>query len=251
MTGWRMLLRKEVLRFVRVLGQTLGGPILTAGLYLVIFGHALASQSSAWPGVGYTAFLVPGLAMMSLLQNAFANSSSSLVASKVTGNLVFVLLTPLSAWAWWLAYVGAALLRGLLVALGVWVVALPYVWVLPAQPLWALAFAALGGVLMGALGVVAGLWSEKFEQMAAFQNFLVMPLTFLAGVFYSVRALPPPWQTISQFNPFFYLIDGFRYGFLGHSDVPVGLSLAIVSLATLAVSVWAWALLRVGYKIRH
>lgn len=251
MTGWRMLLRKEVLRFVRVLGQTLGGPILTAWLYLVIFGHALSSQTSAFAGVGYTAFLVPGLAMMSLLQNAFANSSSSLVASKVTGNLVFVLLTPLAAWEWWLAYVGAALLRGLLVAAGVWAVALPFAWVGLAQPLWALAFAVLGGVLMGALGIVAGLWSEKFEQMAAFQNFLVMPLTFLAGVFYSVRALPEPWQALTQFNPFFYLIDGFRYGFFGHSDAPVGLSLAIVSLACLGVGVWAWALLRVGYKIRH
>ncbi|MDD2919257.1 ABC transporter permease [Rhodoferax sp.] len=251
MTGWQMLLYKEVLRFWRVAAQTITGPILTAMLYLLVFGQALESHVKVYDDVSYTAFLVPGLAMMSLLQNAFANSSSSLIASKVMGNLVFLLLTPLSPWHWFVAYVGAAVVRGLVVGAGVLAVALLFA-VLPiAQPLWALLFAVLGAALMGALGVVAGLWSEKFDHMAAFQNFAVMPMTFLSGVFYSIHSLPPFWQTVSHFNPFFYMIDGFRYGFFGTSDVSPWLSLAIVASATAGVGLWALQLLRMGYKIRH
>ena len=250
MTGWQMLLYKEVLRFWRVAAQTITGPILTALLYLLVFGQALESHVRVYDNVSYTAFLVPGLAMMSLLQNAFANSSSSLVASKVMGNLVFLLLTPLSAWHWFVAYVGAAVVRGLVVGLGVLAVSLIFAVPPLVQPLWALLFAVLGSALMGALGVVAGLWSEKFEQMAAFQNFAVMPMTFLSGVFYSINSLPPFWQTVSHFNPFFYMIDGFRYGFFGVSDVSPWLSLGIVTAATTGVGLWALLLLRMGYKIR-
>lgn len=250
MTGWQMLLFKEVLRFWRVVAQTVTGPILTALLYLLVFGQALESHVKVYDNVSYTAFLVPGLAMMSLLQNAFANSSSSLVASKVMGNLVFLLLTPLSAWHWFVAYVGAAVVRGLVVGLGVLAVSLLFAVPPLAQPWWALLFAVLGAALMGSLGVVAGLWSEKFEQMAAFQNFLVMPLTFLSGVFYSIHSLSPVWQTVSHFNPFFYMIDGFRYGFFGVSDVSPWFSLGVVTAATAGVGMWALQLLRVGYKIR-
>jgi ABC-2 type transport system permease protein len=250
MTGWQMLLYKEVLRFWRVAAQTITGPILTALLYLLVFGQALESHVKVYDNVSYTAFLVPGLAMMSLLQNAFANSSSSLVASKVMGNLVFLLLTPLSAWHWFVAYVGAAVVRGLVVGLGVLAVSLLFAVPPLVQPVWALLFAVLGSALMGALGVVAGLWSEKFEQMAAFQNFVVMPMTFLSGVFYSINSLPPFWQAVSHFNPFFYMIDGFRYGFFGVSDVSPWLSLGIVAAATTGVGLWALQLLRMGYKIR-
>ncbi len=250
MTGWQMLFFKEVLRFWRVAAQTITGPILTALLYLLVFGQALESHVKVYDNVSYTAFLVPGLAMMSLLQNAFANSSSSLVASKVMGNLVFLLLTPLSPWHWFVAYVGAAVVRGLVVGAGVLAVAMLFAVPPVAHPLWSLLFAVLGAALMGALGVVAGLWSEKFEQMAAFQNFAVMPMTFLSGVFYSVHSLPAFWQTVSHFNPFFYMIDGFRYGFFGVSDVSPWLSLGIVSAATVAVGLWALQLLRMGYKIR-
>jgi ABC-2 type transport system permease protein len=250
MTGWQMLLYKEVLRFFRVAAQTITGPILTAMLYLLIFGQALDTHVKVYDQVSYTAFLVPGLAMMSLLQNAFANSASSLIASKVMGNLVFLLLTPLSAWHWFVAYVGAAIVRGLVVGAGVLLVSLLFAVPPLAQPLWAIMFALLGAGLMGALGVVAGLWSEKFDQMAAFQNFVVMPMTFLSGVFYSIHSLPPIWQTVSHFNPFFYMIDGFRYGFFGVSDASPWLSLGIVGSATLGVGVWAYALLRSGYKIR-
>ncbi len=250
MTGWQMLLYKEVLRFWRVSAQTIAGPILTALLYLLVFGQALEAHVKVYDKVSYTAFLVPGLAMMSLLQNAFANSSSSLVASKVMGNLVFLLLTPLSAWHWFVAYVGAAVVRGLVVGLGVLTVSLIFAVPSLAQPLWVLVFAVLGATLMGALGLVAGLWSEKFEQMAAFQNFVVMPMTFLSGVFYSIHSLPPFWQTVSHFNPFFYMIDGFRHGFFGVSDVSPWFSLAVVAAATAGVSVWALLLLRMGYKMR-
>lgn len=250
MTGWHMLLYKEVLRFVRVAAQTITGPILTALLYLLVFGQALESHVKVYADVSYTAFLVPGLAMMSLLQNAFANSSSSLVASKVMGNLVFLLLTPLSAWHWLVAYVGAAAVRGLTVGLGVLAVSLVFAVPPLVHPLWALVFALLGATLMGALGVMAGLWSEKFEQMAAFQNFVVMPMTFLSGVFYSIHSLPPFWQTVSHFNPFFYMVDGFRYGFFGTSDISPWVSLTMVASATLGVGGWAYLLLRSGYKIR-
>jgi len=250
MTGWQMLFFKEVMRFWRVAAQTITGPVLTAMLYLLVFGQAFASHVEVYDGVSYTAFLVPGLVMMSLLQNAFANSSSSLIASKVMGNMVFLLLTPLSSWHWFVAYVGASVLRGLVVGAGVLTVSLIFAVPPLLQPLWAIGFALLGAILMGSLGVVAGLWSEKFDHLAAFQNFVVMPMTFLSGVFYSIHSLPPFWQTASHFNPFFYMIDGFRYGFFGASDVSPWLSLAVVGVATSAVALWALLLLRSGYKVR-
>ncbi len=250
MIGWQTLLFKEIARFWKVAFQTVAGPVLTAMLYLLIFGHALEAHVKVYDAVSYTAFLVPGLAMMSVLQNAFANSSSSLIMSKVMGNLVFLLLTPLSYWNWFVAYVGASVVRGLVVGLGVFAVSLFYTDLSLVAPLWAVAFAVLGSALMGALGVIAGLWAEKFDQLAAFQNFIVMPMTFLSGVFYSIHSLPPFWQRVSHFNPFFYMIDGFRYGFFGISDVSPWLSLSVVASALALVSIIAIALLKTGYKIR-
>ena len=250
MNGWQTLLYKEVLRFWRVAFQTIAGPVLTAMLYLLIFGHALESHVKVYGQVSYTAFLVPGLAMMSLLQNAFANSSSSLIMSKVMGNLVFLMLTPLSYLNWFVAYVGAAVIRGLVVGLGVFAVSALFTDISFVAPLWILAFGVLGAALMGTLGLIAGLWAEKFDQLAAFQNFVVMPMTFLSGVFYSIHSLPPVWQTVSHLNPFFYMIDGFRYGFFGISDVSPWLSLAVVGGALAVISALAVTLLRSGYKIR-
>ena len=250
MSGWRMLFYKEVLRFWRVSFQTIAAPVLTAVLYMMIFGHVLADHVKVYDNVPYTAFLLPGLIMMSVLQNAFANSSSSLVQSKIMGNLVFLLLTPLSHWHWFLAYVGSSMLRGLAVGLGVFSVT---VWFAPLQfqaPLWIVLFALMGSALLSAMGLVAGLWSEKFDQMAAFQSFVIMPMTFLSGVFYSIHSLPPFWQKLSHLNPFFYMIDGFRYGFFGQSDVSPWTSLMVVSAALLVVSATAIQLLKTGYKIR-
>ena len=250
MTGWQTLLYKEVLRFWKVAFQTIAGPVLTAMLYLLIFGHALEAHVKVYDRVSYSAFLVPGLAMMSLLQNAFANSSSSLIMSKVMGNLVFLMLTPLSYMNWFVAYVGAAVIRGLVVGLGVFVVSAFFTEMSFVSPVWIVTFAVLGAALMGTLGLIAGLWAEKFDQLAAFQNFVVMPMTFLSGVFYSIHSLPQFWQKVSHLNPFFYMIDGFRYGFFGASDVSPWLSLSVVATALVLVSAVAVTLLRIGYKIR-
>jgi ABC-2 type transport system permease protein len=250
LAGVQTLLYKETLRFWKVGFQTVGAPVLTAVLYLLIFGHVLEGRIEVFPGVGYTSFLIPGLVMMSVLQNAFANSSSSLIQSKITGNLVFVLVTPLSHWAWFVAYVGASILRGLMVGTGVFAVTL---WFAPpsfAEPWWILIFVVLGAGMLGALGLIAGLWAEKFDQMAAFQNFVIMPMTFLSGVFYSVKSLPDFWQGISHLNPFFYMIDGFRRGFFGISDVSPWLSLLIVGTSFLIVAAVALRLLARGYKLR-
>ena len=249
--GARPLFIKEVMRFWKVAFQTVGAPVLTGMLYLLIFGHVLEEHVEVFPGVRYTSFLIPGLVMMSLLQNAFANASSSLIQSKITGNLVFVLLTPLSHRAWFVAYVGASLVRGLVVGLGVFAVTSWFAWPGLLEPVWMLTFALLGGTLLGSLGLIAGLWAEKFDQLAAFQNFIIMPMTFLLGVFYSVHSLPSFWHSVSHLNPFFYLIDGFRRGFFGVSDVNPWLSLAVVGATTMLVALLALRLLKTGYKIRH
>ena len=250
MNGWQTLLYKEIWRFWKVAFQTIAGPVLTAMLYLLIFGHALEAHVKVYDTVSYTAFLVPGLAMMSLLQNSFANSSSSLIMSKVMGNLVFLLLTPLSYLHWFIAYVGASVVRGLVVGFGVFVVSAPFTGMSFVAPVWIVAFAVMGAALMGTLGLIAGLWAEKFDQLAAFQNFVVMPMTFLSGVFYSIHSLPAFWQGVSHFNPFFYMIDGFRFGFFGVSDVSPWLSLSVVGATLALVSGIALHLLRIGYKIR-
>jgi ABC-2 type transport system permease protein len=248
--GWRALFYKEVLRFWKVSFQTVAAPVLTSLLYLVIFGHVMADRVRVYDTVSYSAFLVPGLVMMSVLQNAFANSSSSLIQSKIMGNLVFILLAPLNHWSWFFAYVGSSVVRGFAVGLGVLVVTLFFTDLSAQAPIWILVFALLGATLLGALGLIAGLWSEKFDQMAAFQNFVIMPMTFLSGVFYSIHSLPPFWQSVSHLNPFFYMIDGFRYGFFGVSDVSPWLSLCLVSLALIGVSGVALTMLKNGYKIR-
>ena len=251
MNGWRTLLYKEVLRFWKVSFQTVAAPVLTAVMYLLIFGHVLENRVTVFQGIGYTSFLIPGLVMMSVLQNAFANSSSSLIQSKITGNLVFLLVTPLDHRAWYTAYVGASIVRGLVVGLGVLLVTAGFVPLRLAEPLWIVVFAALGAALLGSLGLIAGLWADKFDQLAAFQNFIVMPMTFLSGVFYSVKSLPGVWLAVSHLNPFFYMIDGFRRGFFGQSDISPWISLAVVGSAFVAVAAFALRLLASGYKLRQ
>ena len=251
MSGFSTLLYKEVLRFWKVSLQTILAPVITALLYLLIFSHVLEDRVQVYEQIRYTSFLLPGLVMMSMLQNAFANSASSLIQSKITGNIVFILLPPLAELEFFGAYVLASVVRRL--AVGAGVLALT-IWLVPLSlpyPLWSLAFALLGCTMLGTLGLIAGIWAEKFDQLAGFQNFLIQPMTFLAGVFYSIHSLPAIWQSVSRFNPFFYMIDGFRYGFLGASDVPPLHSLAIVGGCTLALALFCLTLLKTGYKLRH
>ena len=251
MSGFRTLFYKEILRFWKVAFQTVLAPVITALLYLTIFGHALRGHVQVYPGVEYTSFLIPGLVMMSVLQNSFANSSSSLIQSKITGNLVFVLLPPLSHYEMFGAYVLAAVARGLAVGFGVFIVTIWFVPVSFSAPLYIIAFAIFGAAILGTLGLIAGIWAEKFDQLAAFQNFLIMPLTFLSGVFYSTHTLPPVWREVSRLNPFFYMIDGFRYGFFGMSDINPLVSLAIVAGFFVVLAVVAMRMLASGYKLRH
>ena len=250
-TGFRTLVYKETLRFWKVATQTVAAPVLTSMLYLLVFGHVLDGRVEPSPGVSYTAFLIPGLVMMSVLQNAFANSSSSLIQSKITGNLVFVLLTPLSHWEIFSAYVLASVARGLAVGFGVFAITCWFADLSFVAPLWIIVFAFLGAALLGTMGLIAGIWAEKFDQLAAFQNFLIVPATFLSGVFYSIHSLPPLWQTVSHLNPFFYMSDGFRYGFFGTSDVNPWLSVSIVAGFLVILAFASIRLLKSGYRLRH
>ena len=250
MSGLRTLLYKEVLRFWKVGFQTVAAPVMTALLYLLIFSHVLDGEAQV-NSVRYSAFLIPGLVMMSVLQNAFANTSSSLIQSKVMGSVVFILLPPITYVEFYLAYVVAAMARGLMVGVGVlavtgWFAPLSFV-----APLWILTFAIIGGGIMGSLGMIAGIWADKFDQLSGFQNFLIMPLTMLSGVFYSIHSLPPFWQQLSHFNPVFYMIDGFRFGFFGVSDVAPATSLAVVAVSYVVVALITLSMLRSGYKLRY
>lgn len=249
MIGFLTLLEKEFLRFWKVAFQTVAAPVLTALLYLMIFGHVLDDHVTVH-GVRYTSFLIPGLVMMQVLQNAFANSSSSLIQAKITGSIVFVLLPPIPYGAFFAAYVLAAVSRGLLVGLGVLLATVWFVELKVVAPLWIVIFSILGGALFGALGMIAGIWSEKFDQLASFQNFLIMPLTMLSGVFYSIYTLPAFWQGVSHYNPVFYMIDGFRYGFFGVSDVAPETSLMVVIACFAVVSWGTLGLLKRGWKLR-
>ncbi len=250
MIGFQTLLYKEILRFWKVATQTVTAPIMTSMMYLLVFGQALDGHVEVH-GVSYMAFLIPGLVMMSVLQNAFANASSSLIQSKVTGNLVFIMLPPLSHWEMFSAYVLAAMVRGLVVGLGVFVVTAWFAHLSFTAPIWILVFGLLGAAILGTMGLIAGIWAEKFDQLAAFQNFVIVPATFLSGVFYSIKSLPPVWQVVSHFNPFFYMIDGFRYGFFGQSDVDPVKSAVVVLVFLLLISSIAIHMLRSGYKLRH
>ncbi len=251
MTGFLTLLYKELLRFWKVGFQTIFAPMVSTLLYLLIFFHVLEAHVEVYTDVVYTIFLIPGLVMMAVIQNAFANSSSSMIQSKISGNIVFILLSPLSYRAIFFAYILASIVRGLLVGLGVYLVTLIFFDIPLQLPGWALLFVILGSAILGALGLIAGIWADKFDQLAAFQNFIILPLTILSGVFYTIHSLPIGWQYLSHLNPFFYMIDGFRYGFFGVSDISPYVSLMIVAICLLAISILAIRMLRTGYKLRY
>ena len=250
MAGYLWLFWKELVRFGKVAFQTVLAPIITALLFLLVFSHVLEGRVNVYEGVEYTAFLVPGLIMMSVIQNGFANSSSSLIQSKITGNLIFVLITPITYVEFFAAYVAASIVRALTVGSGILLVAIMLVDVPIHSVFIIVAFALLGSAVMGALGIIAAIWAEKYDQLAAFQNFVIMPLSFLSGVFYSIHSLPDFWQSLSRFNPLFYMIDGFRYGFFGVSDVPVWISLGMCLITLALLSVVTLSILRAGYKLR-
>lgn len=250
-SGFPTLFKKELTRFYKVGFQTVAAPVITALLYLLIFAQVLEGRVQVYGTIPYTSFLIPGLMMMSMLQNSFANPSSSLIQSRITGNLVFILLPPISHREIYFAYMLAAVTRGLVVGLCIGVVSLFFVRLPVHNLLWIISFALLSCGIMGSLGIIGGLWSEKFDQLAAFQNFLIMPATFLSGVFYSIHNLPPFWQAVSHWNPLFYTIDGFRHGFFGISDASPWLSLAVVGSVFVVLSLLSLRLLKSGYKLRN
>lgn len=249
--GLWTLFYKEILRFWKVLLQTVAAPILTSLLYLMVFAQALSAHVQVYPGVGYTAFLIPGLAMMAILQNAFANASSSLIQSKITGNIAFILLAPISHLEFFLAYLLAAVVRGVLVGLGVLVVGGWATDMGLTHPFWVLAWTLIASVAFAAMGVIAGIWADKFDHLSGIQNFVIFPLTFLSGVFYSIHSLSPSWQLVSQINPVFYMIDGFRYGFFGQGDVNPWVGLVVAVPFSLILCLVAMQMIMRGYKLRN
>jgi len=249
--GFYTLLKKEVMRFWAVLGQTVSAPVITALLYLLVFAQALKGRVVAgYDGIDYTQFLVPGLVMMTVIQNAFANTSSSLIQSKVMGNIVFTLMAPIGPLEWFGAYILAALVRAALVAVAMLAVTMLFVHLPLHAPLALLVVFLLSAATLAALGIIAGLWAQKFDQIAAFTNFLITPASFLSGVFYSVHSLSGFWFHLSHLNPFFYMVDGFRYGFFGHADVPIAQSLLWITGFFLLVSGIAYWMLHTGYRMR-
>ncbi len=248
--GLYALFKKEVWRFLKVITQTVFTPMITVLLYLIVFASVLSDHVPVYHDIPYNAFLVPGLIMMAVLQNAFANTSSSLFQARQNGNVLFMLLAPLSSWECFLAYVGAAVIRGCMVGLSIWIAAIWFIDLPLVSPGWILIFACLGSALLGSLGLMASIWADKWDHISAFQNFVVLPLSFLSGVFYSINSLPSPWSQLSHYNPFFYMIDGFRHGFLGVSDISPWLSLTVVGITLAICSGICIAMLDSGYKLR-
>ncbi len=248
--GLQTLALRETRRFLAVWTQTLAAPLVTAGLFLAIFTLAIGPARGEVMGVAFTHFLAPGILMMTVIQNAFANTSSSIVIAKVQGNIVDTLMPPLSAGELVAGFLAGAAARGLVVAVLIALALWPALGMVPAHPLWLLAITLVGACMLGALGIVAGILSNKFDQIAAITNFVVTPLAFLSGTFYTLDALPGWMRTLSHANPVFYLIDGARHGYLGRSDSDPLLGLAVVALTTAALSALAWWWFRTGYRLK-
>ncbi|MGF1626935.1 MAG: ABC transporter permease [Alphaproteobacteria bacterium] len=246
---WTLYL-KEVRRFLKVFQQTVAAPVVTTLLFFAIFTLALGRTVEMVEGISFAAFLAPGLVMMAMVQNAFANTSSSLVIGKIQGNIVDVLMPPLAPWELTVGYALGGVSRGILVGLvtaGVMALLAPVAVHDAAAVVY---FAVAACLMLSLLGVIGGIWSEKFEHMAAVTNFVVTPLTFLSGTFYSIERLPAFWQHVAFANPFFYMIDGFRYGFIGHADAPVWLGVAVLAAADILLMLAAWWMFRTGYRLK-
>ncbi len=248
--GTWTLARREVLRFMNVWSQTIMGPLVNAGLFLLIFTIAIGPRRGDVMGVPFMEFLAPGILTMTVIQNAFANTSSSIISAKVGGNIVDTLMPPLSALELLVGYLAGAVARGLIVAVVIATGAVLFLGMPLHHPLIALGFVILGSILMGDLGMVAAVFANKFDQMSAISNFLITPLAFLSGTFYSIEALPPVLQTLSHANPFFYIIDGVRFGTIGVSDSSPWIGLAVVLVASAIVLSVVWRWLRDGYRLK-
>ncbi|MEM7489333.1 MAG: ABC transporter permease [Pseudomonadota bacterium] len=248
--GMQTLVEREVRRFLAVWTQTLLAPLVTAGLFLAIFTLAIGTRRGDVMGVSFVHFLAPGILMMTVIQNSFANVSSSIVISKVQGNIVDTLMPPLSAGELVVGYLAGGILRGVVVAVAIVAVLFPLIGLGVEHPLAALVWVAMGGAFLGALGIVAGVFANKFDQIAAITNFIVTPLSFLSGTFYSLDTLPPWMQALSHANPVFYLIDGLRHSVLGVSDSSPWLGFAVVTASTAAVGALAWWMFRTGYRLK-
>lgn len=248
--GLYTLTRREIMRFMNVWQQTVFAPLMTSALFVVVFALALGRDRGDVMGLPYLVFLAPGILMMTVIQNAFANTSSSVISAKMQGNIVDTLMPPLSAAEILAGYLAGAVVRALIVA---GAIALGMALVLGqsvAHPMWALCFVLLGALLMGGLGLLGGIVAQKFDQMAAITNFIVTPLSFLSGTFYSVAALPQPFRTLAHWNPIFYLIDGARYGFGGVSDAPVLRGLVVCGVTVVLVLWLGWRWLDSGYRMK-
>jgi ABC-2 type transport system permease protein len=248
--GLYTLAEREVRRFLSVWMQTLVAPLITAGLFLAVFSLALGGQRGEVMGVPFVQFIAPGLMMMTVIQNAFANTSSSILVAKIQGNIVDTLMPPLSPLELVLGYLAGGVGRGLFVAVPILAVMVLLLRTGIAHPLWAITFVVLGSVFMGALGIVAAVLANKFDQMAAISNFIITPLSFLSGTFYSIEALPPVMRTLCHVNPVFYLIDGLRYGVLGVSDSPPERGLVVCAVATAALMWLCWRWFRRGFRLK-
>lgn len=244
------LVNKEVGRFLSVYLQTIIAPVITTLLFYAIFALAFGGVAREVGGVPYMVFLAPGLVMMTMVQNAFANTSSSIVISKVQGNIVDVLMPPLGPAEILMGYLSGGVLRGLCVGIVTTLTMALFVPIGVYSLFYILAFALLGTMMLSLLGIAGGIWSEKFDHIAAVTNFFVMPLTFLSGTFYAIDSLPPLWQNIALYNPFYHMIDGFRYGFIGHDTAMPFLGLCFLIVINLMLGALCYTMLRTGYKIK-
>lgn len=248
--GLRTLCQREVQRFLSVWTQTVMAPLVTAGLFIVIFSIAIGPRRGDVLGVNFSTFIAPGILMMTVIQNCFANTSSSIIVSKVQGNIVDTLMPPLSPMELVIGYLVGSVVRGLCVAVAIWAGLYLTMGLVPAHPAWALTFITLGAVIMGGLGMIAGIYANKFDQTAAITNFIVTPLAFLSGTFYSVQALPDVLRSITYFNPIYYLIDGARFGLIGVSDGSPGMGLLVALGSVIVICAVAWTMFAKGYRLK-
>jgi ABC-2 type transport system permease protein len=250
LVGLWTLYKKEVWRFWKVATQTLLAPVITTLVFLAIFALAMHRAEAQVGGLPFLRFLAPGLIMMAVVQNAFSNTSSSIVIAKIQGNIVDYLMPPLSPGELLFGVIMGGITRGVAVGVAVYLAMLPFVHLPPLHPLLIAYYVVASSLMLSLLGFLAGLWAEKFDQIAAVTNFVVTPLSFLSGTFYSVEALPEQLRWVAHLNPFFYMIDGIRHAFTGHADGSVALGVAVLALVNVGLWVWAYRLVRRGYRLK-